>query len=145
MFPTAARSRYQIRKTLQSFRANKDFYKGNRQAALPGGHRTGAPGVHINKRPGYRLLEDKVRVFVAPPIHDILNCPLKPYVSTRVKLAHSQRNGVFRGMPDSGLTPEHFLKAARNYSLAKAEEDRAHSHALQKTKVQELDVLPTAA
>ncbi|KAJ6581683.1 hypothetical protein B0H19DRAFT_930609 [Mycena capillaripes] len=76
MFPTAARSRFQARRPLQSFRANKDFYKGNRQAALPG-HRTGAPGVHIGRRPGYRLLDNKVRVFVAPPIDQILTSSVR--------------------------------------------------------------------
>ncbi|KAJ6488064.1 hypothetical protein DFH09DRAFT_1209894 [Mycena vulgaris] len=122
MIPTAAaRSRYLGRRALQSFRANKDFYKGNRQAALPGGHRTGAPGVHVNKRPGYILLESKVRVFVAPPIQDILESKLKPYVSTRVRIPESKKNGVFRGMPNSGLTPEHFLKSARKYHLAQAQ------------------------
>ncbi|KAJ7091482.1 hypothetical protein B0H15DRAFT_883869 [Mycena belliarum] len=121
MFPTSvARSRFQGRRVLRSFRANKDFYKGNRQAALPGGHRTGAPGVHVNHRPGYLLLEDKVRVFVAPPIQDIINCPLKPYVSRRVRIPESQKNGIFRGMPDSGLTPAHFLSAARKYTLEEA-------------------------
>ncbi|KAJ7491988.1 hypothetical protein FB451DRAFT_1022555 [Mycena latifolia] len=109
MFPTSvARSRFQGRRPLKAFMANKDFYKGNRQAALPGGHRTGAPGVHINRRPGYLLLGSKVRVFVAPPIEDILNCPLKPYVSRRVRVPESQKNGVFHGMPSNGLTPEHF-------------------------------------
>ncbi|KAJ7781941.1 hypothetical protein DFH07DRAFT_792031 [Mycena maculata] len=121
MHPTAsvAKSRFQGRRALQSFRANKDFYKGNRQSSLPG-HRTGAPGVHINSRPGYRLLEERVRVFVAPPIDDILNCRLKPYVFPRVRIPHAQTNGVFRGMPDSGLTPAHFLASARRFHEAKA-------------------------
>ncbi|KAJ7504238.1 hypothetical protein B0H11DRAFT_1656737, partial [Mycena galericulata] len=108
------------RRVLQSFRANKDFYKGNRQSALPGGHRTGAPGVHINSRPGYRLLEDRVRVFVAPPIDDILNSKLKPYVAPRVWISHRDKDGVFHGMPDSGLTPAHFLASARRFHEAQA-------------------------
>ncbi|KAJ7117808.1 hypothetical protein C8R44DRAFT_201444 [Mycena epipterygia] len=124
MFPTVPRSRFQFRRPLQSFKGNKDFYKGNRQSALPGGHRTGAPGVHINRRPGYLLLEDKVRVFVAPPIQDILNCELKPYVAGSVHLGPKTQNGVFRGMPDSGLTPAHFLSTARKYSLAQFEATR---------------------
>ncbi|CAK5267770.1 unnamed protein product [Mycena citricolor] len=116
MFPTAARFRFASRRPLKSFRANKDYYKGNRQAALTG-HRTGAPGVHVNKRPGYQLLEDKVRVFVAPPIDEIINSELKPYVAQRVKpfKARALKNGAFARMPDSGLTPEHFLASSRAY------------------------------
>ncbi|KAJ7696496.1 hypothetical protein B0H17DRAFT_929569 [Mycena rosella] len=118
MFPTSARlSRFQGRRSLQSFRANKDFYKGNRQAALPGGHRTGAPGVHVNRRPGYLLLESKVRVFVAPHIDHILASPLKPYVSRNVRIPDTKKHGVFKGMPDSGLTPAHFLGVARKWHL----------------------------
>ncbi|KAJ7255445.1 hypothetical protein B0H12DRAFT_532881 [Mycena haematopus] len=124
MIPTAvARSRFKGRRPLQSFMANKDYYKGNRQAALPG-HRTGAPGVHINRRPGYQLLESKVRVFVAPPISKILASPLKPYVADGVPVPWRKRHGVFAGMPSAGLTPEHFLKTARKYSAAKAEAAR---------------------
>ncbi|KAF7356445.1 hypothetical protein MVEN_00977600 [Mycena venus] len=120
MFPTAiARNRFKGRRPLQAFMANKDYYKGNRQAALPG-HRTGAPGVHINKRPGYKLLESRVRVFVAPPIDDILASPLKPYVAEGTPVPWKTKNGVFAGMPDAGLTPEHFLKSARKYSAEKA-------------------------
>jgi hypothetical protein len=45
---------------------------GTRQAFLPGGHRTGAPGKHVIRgRAKYRLLDDKVRVYVAPPIEEI--------------------------------------------------------------------------
>ncbi|KAJ7224101.1 hypothetical protein GGX14DRAFT_424227 [Mycena pura] len=123
MFPTAACLRFQSRRPLLSFRANKDYYKGNRQAALPG-HRTGAPGVHINKRPGYELRESRVRVFVAPPIQEILDSPLKPYVAQRARVPRSRRDGVFHGMPDGGLTPEHFLAAARKYHLANFEAAR---------------------
>ncbi|KAF8216698.1 hypothetical protein K438DRAFT_1953600 [Mycena galopus ATCC 62051] len=128
MIPTAvARSRFKGRRPLQSFMANKDYYKGNRQASLPG-HRTGAPGVHINKRPGYQLLENKVRVFVAPPISEILASPLKPYVADGVPVPWKEKNGVFRGMPQNGLTPEHFLKSARKYSAAKAEPAREETN-----------------
>ncbi|KAK7025147.1 hypothetical protein R3P38DRAFT_2952953 [Favolaschia claudopus] len=124
MHPSAiARSRFKGRRPLQSFMANKDYYKGNRQASLPG-HRTGAPGVHIGKRPGYKLLESKVRVFVAPPIDQIIASPLKPYVADGVPLPWKEKNGVFAGMPAAGLTAEHFLKSARRYNAAKAEPAR---------------------
>jgi large subunit ribosomal protein L41 len=64
---------------------------GNRQAALPG-HRTGAPGVHINKRPGYQLLESRVRVFVAPPIDDILACPVRT-LTTQINKKYLSQHG----------------------------------------------------
>lgn len=117
---------------------------GNRQSALPG-HRTGAPGVHINKRPGYQLLESKVRVFVAPPIQDILACPvrfvlyvscvyshfcgqLKPYVASAAHVPRKEANGIFRGMPGPGLTPEHFLASARRYTDQQLEKKKAEKN-----------------
>ncbi|KAJ7759133.1 hypothetical protein B0H16DRAFT_1370139 [Mycena metata] len=129
MHPTAARlgRRFQNRRPLLSFRANKDYYKGNRQSALPG-HRTGAPGVHINKRPGYQLLESKVRVFVAPPIEDILACPLKPYVASAAHVPRKEANGIFRGMPGPGLTPEHFLASAQRYTDQQLEKKKAEKN-----------------
>ncbi|KAI6107621.1 hypothetical protein EV401DRAFT_436926 [Pisolithus croceorrhizus] len=75
MFPTAARLSKASRRPLTPKRGNKDFYKGTRQAALPGGHRTGAPGRFIVRGSGkYRLLDEKVRVFVAPHISEINQC-----------------------------------------------------------------------
>ena len=45
---------------------------GTRQAFLPGGHRTGAPGKHVVRgKAKYRLVDEQVRVFVAPPIEEI--------------------------------------------------------------------------
>ena len=45
---------------------------GTRQAYLPGGHRTGAPGKHVVRgKAKYRLLDENVRFFVAPPIEEI--------------------------------------------------------------------------
>ncbi|KAJ7066468.1 hypothetical protein C8F01DRAFT_981175 [Mycena amicta] len=123
MQPTAVRCRFQSRRPLLSFRANKDYYKGNRQSALPG-HRTGAPGVHVNNRPGYKLLDSRVRVFVAPPIQDILDSPLKPYVEARTPPKAKAKQGVFRDMPDGGMNPAYFLKTARKYHLERFEEMR---------------------
>jgi hypothetical protein len=52
---------------------------GTRQAFLPGGHRTGAPGKHVVRgKAKYRLCDEKVRFFVAPPIEDIRNSPVRP-------------------------------------------------------------------
>ncbi|GHJ84151.1 hypothetical protein NliqN6_0553 [Naganishia liquefaciens] len=69
---------------LTSKRGNKDFYKGTRQAFVPGGgHRTGPPGKHvIGGKAKYRVLDEKVRYFVSPGA-DVLNISaLKPYVAT---------------------------------------------------------------
>jgi len=114
MFPTLARLSKASRRALTPKRGNKDFYKGTRQAYLPGGHRTGAPGKHvIGGSAKYRLLDEKVRVFVAPPVQDLNDSPLKPYVALDVRLTNSQKKAVFGKLPASGLTPEHFLKVAQ--------------------------------
>lgn len=53
-------------------------FTGTRQAYLPGGLRTGAPGKHVVKgKSKYRLLDEQVRYFVAPPIQDIVNSPVR--------------------------------------------------------------------
>jgi len=96
MFATAVRLSKASRAPLSPKRGNKDFYKGlsyfslssthtnllcltgTRQAFLPGGHRTGAPGKHvIGGKAKYRLIDEKVRVFVAPPIQDIIDSPVR--------------------------------------------------------------------
>jgi large subunit ribosomal protein L41 len=92
MFPTLARFSKASRLPLTPKRGNKDYYKGKiqcfkdssltlkehpmttgtRQAYLPGGHRTGAPGKHVVRgKAKYRLLDEKVRFFVAPPVEEI--------------------------------------------------------------------------
>jgi len=91
---------------------------GTRQAYLPGGHRTGAPGKHvIGGKAKYRLLDEKVRVYVAPPLEEIQSSPLKPYVSIGVRLSRAEERAVFGKFPGPrGLTPEHFLKVAREHT-----------------------------
>ena len=91
MFPTLARLSKASRLPLTPKRGNKDYYKGKltsamlsfllkdrlmapgtRQAYLPGGHRTGAPGKHVVRgKAKYRLLDENVRFFVAPPVEEI--------------------------------------------------------------------------
>jgi large subunit ribosomal protein L41 len=127
---------------------------GTRQAFLPGGHRTGAPGKHVvGGASKYRLLDEKVRVFVAPPLQmideskvSIFICStyrqiaerrvdiqkLKPYVALDVRLTNSQRKAVFGKFPENGLTPEHFLKVAQRVSLERAA-DFVQSGAAEKT------------
>ncbi|KIM37185.1 hypothetical protein M413DRAFT_448682 [Hebeloma cylindrosporum] len=121
MFPTAARLSKASRAPLTPKRGNKDYYKGTRQAFLPGGHRTGAPGKHVIRgRAKYRLLDEKVRVYVAPPIEEIEASPLKPYVAIGKRLTADQKVAVFSKFRASGgVTPEHFLRVAREHTLAR--------------------------
>jgi hypothetical protein len=57
-------------------------WKGTRQATLPGGLRTGAPGKHvIGGKAKYRLLDEKVRVFVAPPVEEINQAVVRLQIS----------------------------------------------------------------
>ena len=97
MFPSLARLSKASRLPLTPKRGNKDYYKGKstfgisctifakgpmtsgtRQAYLPGGRRTGAPGKHVVRgKAKYRLVDEKVRFFVAPPIEEINNTPVR--------------------------------------------------------------------
>lgn len=110
MFPTLARLSKASRRPLTPKRGNKDFYKGTRQAFLPGGHRTGAPGKHVvGGKAKYRLLDEQVRVFVAPAIEDIRSSPLRPYVNIAVKLTDGQKKEVYSSLlsNSSPATPSH--------------------------------------
>ncbi|KAF6748103.1 hypothetical protein DFP72DRAFT_917535 [Ephemerocybe angulata] len=115
MHPSIVRLSKASRAPLTGKRGNKDFYKGTRQAYLPGGHRTGAPGKHVvGGSAKYRLIDEKVRVFVAPPIEEITTSALKPYVSVKVNLTKEEERlpyGRFRKA--GGLTPEQFLRVSR--------------------------------
>ncbi|KAN0084614.1 hypothetical protein V8E55_008118 [Tylopilus felleus] len=92
MHPTLACLSKASRRALTPKRGNKDFYKGTRQAALPGGHRTGAPGRFVIRGTSkYRLLDEKVRVFVGPSIEEITQSELKPYVHVSTKLTTQDR------------------------------------------------------
>ncbi|KAL5490539.1 hypothetical protein ACEPAI_5372 [Sanghuangporus weigelae] len=73
MRPTLACFSKASRMPLTPKRGNKDYYKGTRQASLPG-LRTGAPGKYFGRGTNaYRLLDERVRVFVAPPIKELNN------------------------------------------------------------------------
>jgi len=123
MFPTAARLSKASRRPLTTKRGNKDYYKGTRQAFLPGGHRTGAPGIHVVRgKAKYRLLDEKVRVFVAPSMEAIQSTSLKPYVHTSVRLTKSQESasyGKFKAV--GGLTPEHYFRLLRTNAAEQVE------------------------
>jgi len=98
MFPTAVRLSKASRAPLTPKRAGKDYYKGTefflgilpspdfeflgtRQAFLPGGPRTGAPGRHVVRgKAKYRLLDEKVRVFVAPSLEEIELSPVRTFL-----------------------------------------------------------------
>ncbi|KAI0079143.1 hypothetical protein K474DRAFT_705310 [Panus rudis PR-1116 ss-1] len=113
MFPTLACLSKASRRALTPKRGNKDFYKGTRQAYLPGGLRTGAPGKHVVKgKAKYRLVDEQVRYFVAPSIEDIQNSPLRPYVSKEVRLTKEQKQEVYGKLPRGGLTADHYFDIA---------------------------------
>ncbi|THH14580.1 hypothetical protein EW146_g5769 [Bondarzewia mesenterica] len=118
MIPTLVRLSKASRLPLTTKRGNKDFYKGTRQAYLPGGHRTGAPGKHVVAgKAKYRLIDEKVRFFVAPPIEDIINSPLKPYVDSTVKLSNAQKREIFGKLPAGGMTGAHYFATAPRADL----------------------------
>ncbi|KAF8492139.1 hypothetical protein JB92DRAFT_3004343 [Gautieria morchelliformis] len=99
MFPTLVKLSKASRRPLTPKRGNKDYYKGTRAAFLPGGHRTGAPGKHvISGKAKYRLIDEKVRYFVAPAIENIINSPLKPYVHRGANLSAVERKEVYGGV-----------------------------------------------
>ncbi|KAI0254621.1 hypothetical protein BJV78DRAFT_1185696 [Lactifluus subvellereus] len=125
MFPTLARLSKASRLPLTPKRGNKDYYKGTRQAYLPGGHRTGAPGKHVVRgKAKYTLLDEKVRFFVAPPIEEISSSPLRPYVDLGVRLTNNQKREIFGKLPRGGMTGEHyFQKAPRRDAVGQVPED----------------------
>ncbi|KAH9478796.1 hypothetical protein JR316_0009257 [Psilocybe cubensis] len=120
MFATVARLSKASRAPLTPKRGNKDFYKGTRQAFLPGGRRTGAPGKHvIGGKAKYRLVDEKVRVYVAPPLEEIENSVLKPYVALGTRLNENQEMAIFsKFRTTGGLSPRHFLRVAREHTYA---------------------------
>lgn len=121
MFATLVRLSKASRKALTPKRGNKDYYKGTRQAVLPGGPRTGAPGQHVVRgKAKYRLLDEKVRYFVAPPLEDILASPLKAYVHPDVKLTRAQHREVLGKLPPGGLNGAHLLSIASKQAEASA-------------------------
>ncbi|VDB83132.1 unnamed protein product [Peniophora sp. CBMAI 1063] len=112
MIPTVVRMSKASRRPLTSKMANKDYYKGTRQAWLQPDLRTGPPGKHT-KHGGYRLIEEQVRVFVAPPLEDINNSKLKPYVAFNAKLTDDQKQDVLPSLPQGGLNGKHLLALMR--------------------------------
>ncbi|KZT62489.1 hypothetical protein CALCODRAFT_489863 [Calocera cornea HHB12733] len=114
MFPTRAALSKASRLPLISKHANKDYYKGNRASSLPGGPRTGAPGRHqIRGKAKYTLDDRKVRVFVAPPLEVLNSTPLKPYVSTQVRLTRHQKEELYGRFPAHGFDGQHYLDMYR--------------------------------
>jgi len=107
MFFTAVCLSKASRRALTPKRGNKDFYKGTRQAFLPGGHRTGAPGRHVvNGKANYRLLDEKVRVFVAPSPRVIRETDLRPYVGLDIRLTTQEKREASSQMPKPLSSPE---------------------------------------
>ncbi|KZV94371.1 hypothetical protein EXIGLDRAFT_737121 [Exidia glandulosa HHB12029] len=113
MRPTVAALGKASRRPLIGKRANKDFYKGYGAARLPGGHRTGAPGKHvIAGKAKYRVIDEQVRVFVAPPIEHILSSPLKPYVYREVP-EKGPDDGPYQQQHLGGFPGEYWLRVMR--------------------------------
>ncbi|KAG8702214.1 hypothetical protein FRC12_020000 [Ceratobasidium sp. 428] len=120
MIPTRALFSKASRLPLTPKHGNKDFYKGTRAAYLPGGHRTGAPGKHVvGGKAKYRIIDEKVRYFVAPPISDIINSPLKPYVKTGTTMSRDERQELYGQLPRGGFTGEQYLKLAAQHHESK--------------------------
>ncbi|TFK46768.1 hypothetical protein OE88DRAFT_1811586 [Heliocybe sulcata] len=115
MFPTLARLSKASRRPLTPKRGNKDFYKGTRQAFLPGGHRTGAPGKFVIRgKAKYRLVDEQVRVFVAPPIEELNNTKLKPYVDATSRLSREQRREIYGKFDKAGFDGKRYLEILKN-------------------------------
>ncbi|KAH9934028.1 uncharacterized protein BXZ73DRAFT_89679 [Epithele typhae] len=115
MIPTRPVLSKALRRALTPKHGNKDFYKGTRQAFLPGGHRTGAPGKHVVRGSGkYRLVDEQVRVFVAPAIVDIENSKLKAYVSSKISAegVKGYPEEVYGASLGRGLLPRTYYEIA---------------------------------
>ncbi|KAI5119081.1 hypothetical protein M0805_004854 [Coniferiporia weirii] len=119
MRPTLACLSKASRRPLTPKRGNKDYYKGTRQSSLPG-LRTGAPGKYFGRgNAQYRLLDERVRVFVAPPIEDLNNSPLKPYVPWMTHLSEAEMYmQPFGRLPPGGLTGQIYLDYAKRDKTA---------------------------
>ncbi|KZT19934.1 hypothetical protein NEOLEDRAFT_1158880 [Neolentinus lepideus HHB14362 ss-1] len=118
MFPTIARLSKASRRPLTPKRGNKDFYKGTRQAYLPGAHRTGAPGKFVIRgKAKYRLVDEQVRVFVAPPIGELNSTKLKPYVDSTIKLSTAQRKEIYGKFSKEGFDGRRYLEIAEKLGV----------------------------
>ncbi|KAG8951785.1 hypothetical protein FRC03_012371 [Tulasnella sp. 419] len=111
MRPTRSLFSKASRLPLTGKRGNKDFYKGTGAASLPGGLRTGAPGKHVvGGKAKYRVIDEKVRYFVAPSIEAMANSPLKPYVSVTTKMTANDKLDLYGRMAQGGFDGKHYLR-----------------------------------
>lgn len=87
---------------------------GNKTAYIPGGARTGAPGKHvIGGKAKFRIIDEKVRVYIAPPLEELDNTALKPYVSMKVRLTPEQKLELYGPLPKGGFDGKHYVKMMR--------------------------------
>ncbi|CAE6440366.1 unnamed protein product [Rhizoctonia solani] len=120
MIPTRAVFSKASRLPLTPKHGNKDFYKGTRAAYLPGGHRTGAPGKHvIGGKAKFRVVDEMARYFVAPPIQDIINSLLKPYVRTGTKLSLTEQEEAYGKLPQGRFGGLEYLRLSKALHDAK--------------------------
>lgn len=144
MHPTLACLSKASRRALTPKRGNKDFYKGTssqsqstrsarhvscfsvgtRQATLPGGHRTGAPGRFVIRGTSkYRLLDEKVRVFVGPNIEEITQSEVRFSSIYLCPLRNGWLNHLFLLLPfvfSSGLSHEKRIECTLEIWMANA-------------------------
>jgi len=114
MLPTLVRQSKASRRALTPKRGNKDYYKGTRAAYLPGGHRTGAPGRHVIRgKANYRIIDEQVRVYIAPPVESMETSQLRPYVHRDVHVSPKEKRIPYGKLGQEGLTPEALLELMR--------------------------------
>ncbi|KAI0033579.1 hypothetical protein K488DRAFT_84778 [Vararia minispora EC-137] len=121
MLPTAARCSKALRMSLTPKRGNKDYYKGTRQAYLPHSIRTGPPG-RWTRSGAYRILDTKVRVYIAPPIAELNKSELKPYAPWDFGLTEEQKYEAFGRRIKGGLNAKGYLSYLREAQTDKAVE-----------------------
>lgn len=123
MIPTLVRWSKASRLPLTSKKANKDFYKGFGAAFEPGStRRTGALGKHvIGGKAKFRIVDERVRYYVAPDIETIKNSPLKPYVHKGVRLTRAEMKEVYDG--SKLLTGERLLELTKPRAQSSAVEE----------------------
>lgn len=70
---------------------------------LPGSYRSGAPGAHVVKgKAKYRLVDEQVRYFVAPPVEEIENSPVRASVVPSISCGYNFGRPTVEGVRQYG-------------------------------------------